>query len=112
MPTDTVQYTELKEDSKGFTHIALYEKYDSKEPTNWLTSGEFEVTEILCNDPVRKRVYVFIRFPVDTHFLDSTSVPREARMNDTFTAFRSLTRTRRSSAISKSQINQFLLLFI
>ncbi|KAI8850047.1 dipeptidyl peptidase IV N-terminal region-domain-containing protein [Chytridium lagenaria] len=50
-------YLELKEDDKGFTHIAYFSSVLQSKPASWLTSGPFEVTKIDAVDYTTGTVY-------------------------------------------------------
>jgi hypothetical protein len=56
MTDQSVQYVELKDDDNGMAHLALYSSVEAKQPARWLTTGNFEVTQILCDDPIRKKM--------------------------------------------------------
>ncbi|KAJ3121511.1 hypothetical protein HK098_003612 [Nowakowskiella sp. JEL0407] len=43
-------YIEMAENAHGYMHIAYYRSIEESKPTMWLTSGSFEVTEILSVD--------------------------------------------------------------
>lgn len=50
-------YLELKETEAGFTHIAYYDDFNATQPARWLTTGEWEVTDISSIDEEKGIVY-------------------------------------------------------
>lgn len=50
-------YIELQEDGQGFTHLAYYQNVSSPLPTEWLTKGRWEVTELSSFDVEKETVY-------------------------------------------------------
>ena len=50
-------YIELQEDEQGFTHLAYYQNISSRLPTEWLTKGPWEVTELSSFDVAKETVY-------------------------------------------------------
>ncbi|KAJ1554558.1 diacylglycerol pyrophosphate phosphatase, partial [Nowakowskiella sp. JEL0078] len=50
-------YIECAENSRGFMHISYYRAVTDSKPTMWLTSGPFEVTQIVSIDPIASVIY-------------------------------------------------------
>jgi hypothetical protein len=67
----TPSYVEIKEDENGFTHLAYYEDIHSSEPTEWLTSGPWEVTKVVGVNPRTRSVY-YISTSTGDESADST----------------------------------------
>ena len=53
-------YLEVKEDAKGFAHIAHYKSLSPNIEPVWITAGAYEVTQIVAVDAKTKLVYVQI----------------------------------------------------
>ncbi|KAI9005337.1 dipeptidyl peptidase IV N-terminal region-domain-containing protein [Gaertneriomyces semiglobifer] len=50
-------YIELKENNQGWTHLAYFASVDDKEPTTWVTSGNWDVVEVVGVNAEKGVVY-------------------------------------------------------
>ncbi|KAI9094390.1 dipeptidyl peptidase IV N-terminal region-domain-containing protein [Phlyctochytrium arcticum] len=50
-------YIEIKENEKGYAHLAYFSSVDADSPTNWLTQGKWEVARVLGIDSDQGIVY-------------------------------------------------------
>ena len=54
-------YVELQENTDGYAHLAYYKHYNQSKPTQWLTSGAFEVTKVTGVDSSFQIMYVIVK---------------------------------------------------